>query len=191
MSPQKNESIANIEAEGDSSSEEDAESSEIVGKTTSLASTKGLTKAQKELIIKQLCPGLAKRQRIGELEVNEACKRSVDFKKLYDVLKLRVLAKCLAKNYPKCQQCRNAALLACKIFIQLFSKLFAGKRLKAETTENPEDKEGEDDKSQNSDDAADESQPVVSIILQLQYNTIRFITNLYVMLNILRYVSLC
>jgi len=69
-----------------------------VGNTTSLASTKGLTKAQKELIIKQLCPGLAKRQHIGELEVNEACKRSVDFKKLYDALKLRVLAKCLAKN---------------------------------------------------------------------------------------------
>ncbi len=90
VSPQNNESIANVEAEGDSSSEEDAESSEIVGKTTSLALTKGLTKAQKELIIKQLCPGLAKRQRNGELEVNEACKRSVDFKKLYDALKLRV-----------------------------------------------------------------------------------------------------
>jgi hypothetical protein len=137
-----------------------------VGNTTSLASTKGLTKAQKELIIKQLCPGLAKRQRIGELEVNEACKRSVDFKKLYNALKLRVLAKCLAKNCPKCQQCRNAALSARKIFIQFFSKLFAGKRLKVKTTENPDDKE---DKSQNSDDAVDESQPVVSIMLQLQY----------------------
>jgi hypothetical protein len=132
-----------------------------------------LTKAQKELIIKQLCPGLAKRQHIGELEVNEACKRSVDFKKLYDALKLRDLAKCLAKNCLKCQQCRNAALLARMIFIQFFSKLFAGKRLKAKTTENPDEKEGEEDKSQNSDDAADESQPVVSIILQLQYITLQ------------------
>jgi hypothetical protein len=80
----------------------------------------------------------------------------------------------LAKSCPKCQHCRNAALSARKIFFQFFSKLFAGKRLTAKTTENlakttenHDNKEGEEEKSQTSDDAEDKSQQAVSIILQL------------------------